>query len=82
MFINLIQPTAVRTPYPQHARNYMDQEPKLPTPQIDAMKVAEKKAAKYVGKQQYDEAPRNPKGALYVPGGTGKIYGSGGQMRH
>jgi len=38
--ITLIQPTAVNTPYPEHARNYMDREPKLPTPQIDPMKVA------------------------------------------
>jgi short-subunit dehydrogenase len=39
--ITLIQPTAVNTPYPQHARNYMDKEPKLPTPQIDPHKVAD-----------------------------------------
>jgi short-subunit dehydrogenase len=39
--ITLIQPTAVNTPYPQHAKNYMDQEPKLPTPQIDPLQVAE-----------------------------------------
>lgn len=39
--ITLIQPTAVNTPYPQHAKNYMDQEPKLPSPQIDPLKVAE-----------------------------------------
>jgi short-subunit dehydrogenase len=39
--ITLIQPTAVDTPYPQHARNYMDQEPKLPTPMIEPEKVAE-----------------------------------------
>ena len=39
--ITLIQPTAVNTPYPTHARNYMDQEPKLPTPQIDPEKVAD-----------------------------------------
>jgi len=38
--ITLIQPTAVDTPYPQHARNYMDREPKLPTPQIDPEDVA------------------------------------------
>lgn len=38
--ITLIQPTAVNTPYPEHARNYMDKEAKLPTPQIDPMKVA------------------------------------------
>ena len=35
MSITLIQPTAVNTPYPQHAKNYMDREPALPTPQID-----------------------------------------------
>jgi short-subunit dehydrogenase len=39
--ITLIQPSAVDTPFPQHAKNYMDKEPKLPTPQIDAQKVAE-----------------------------------------
>lgn len=38
--ITLIQPTAVDTPYPHHARNYMNEEPKLPTPMIDAEKVA------------------------------------------
>lgn len=38
--ITLIQPTAVDTPFPEHARNYMDQEPKLPTPQIDPHKVS------------------------------------------
>ena len=39
--ITLIQPTAVDTPYPQHARNYMSEEPKLPSPQIDPRRVAE-----------------------------------------
>jgi short-subunit dehydrogenase len=38
--ITLIQPTAVDTPYPQHARNYMKREPKLPSPQISAERVA------------------------------------------
>lgn len=38
--ITLIQPTAVNTPYPQHAKNYMDREPKLPTPRIDPRQVA------------------------------------------
>ncbi|RYG66785.1 SDR family NAD(P)-dependent oxidoreductase [bacterium] len=37
----LIQPTAVDTPFPQHAANYMDEEPKLPTPMIDPQKVAD-----------------------------------------
>jgi NADP-dependent 3-hydroxy acid dehydrogenase YdfG len=39
--ITLIEPTAVDTPYPQHARNYMEKEPKLPTPQLDPAEVAE-----------------------------------------
>jgi short-subunit dehydrogenase len=113
--ITLIQPTAVDTPFPQHARNYMDQEPKLPTPQIDPHKVAQaivkaatkatrdvkvgmmakvntavhqvlpalaqKMEAKQAGRQQYDEAPRDPQGALFRPGGTGQVYGSGGVTR-
>lgn len=39
--VALIQPTAVDTPFPQHARNYMDAEPRLPSPMIDADRVAE-----------------------------------------
>jgi short-subunit dehydrogenase len=39
--ITLIQPTAVDTPDPQHARNYMDREARLPSPQIEPEKVAE-----------------------------------------
>lgn len=39
--ITLIQPAAVNTPYPQHARNYMDREPKLPAPMLDPHRVAE-----------------------------------------
>lgn len=39
--IVLIQPTAVNTPYPQHARNYLPNEPKLPSPLIDPRQVAE-----------------------------------------
>jgi short-subunit dehydrogenase len=38
--VTLIQPTAVDTPFPQHARNYMAEEPKLPSPQIDPEDVA------------------------------------------
>jgi short-subunit dehydrogenase len=37
----LIQPTAVDTPYPEHARNYMDWEPQLPQPAIRPEDVAE-----------------------------------------
>jgi short-subunit dehydrogenase len=39
--ITLIQPTAVDTPFPQHARNYMSQEPKLPSSPIEPARVAE-----------------------------------------
>jgi len=108
--ITLIQPTAVNTPFPQHAKNYMDREPKLPTPQIDPYQVAdailyaatsprrdvmvgimakintamhklapgiaEKMEARYVTRQQYDEPPHNPDGALYQPGQDGHVYGA------
>jgi short-subunit dehydrogenase len=39
--ITLIQPTAVDTPFPYNAKNYMDKEPKLPSPMIDPHQVAE-----------------------------------------
>ncbi len=39
--ITLIQPTATNTPFPHHAKNYMDKEPSLPSPTIDPRKVAE-----------------------------------------
>jgi short-subunit dehydrogenase len=112
--ITLIQPTAVNTPFPQHAKNYMPSEPKLPTPQIDPFKVAdaildaathathdikvgamaklntamqkivpslaEKISAKQINRQQYDEIPRNPDGALYRPSGGGQVHGSGGYV--
>lgn len=39
--ITLIQPTAVNTPFPYNAKNYMDREPKLPSPMIDPHRVAE-----------------------------------------
>src|SRR5215212_2278736 len=39
--ITLIQPTATNTPFPQHAKNYMEKEPALPNPMIDPLKVAE-----------------------------------------
>ena len=38
--VTLIQPTAVNTPYPEHAANYLSQEPMLPTPMIAPEKVA------------------------------------------
>jgi short-subunit dehydrogenase len=114
--ITLIQPTAVNTPFPQHAKNYMDKEPKLPTPQIDPHQVAKailraatdpvrdikvgvmaklntaahnilpglakKLEAKQASRQQYDEPPRNPEGALFRAGGGGRVYGTGGVKPH
>lgn len=38
--ITLIQPTAVNTPLPDKARNYLEHQPKLPTPQLDPHRVA------------------------------------------
>jgi short-subunit dehydrogenase len=38
--VTLIQPTAVDTPYPEHAANYLAQEPKLPSPMLEPEKVA------------------------------------------
>jgi short-subunit dehydrogenase len=40
--VTLIQPGATDTPFPQHARNYTDKEPALPTPLDDPFHVAEK----------------------------------------
>jgi short-subunit dehydrogenase len=39
--VTLIQPGATDTPFPQHARNFTDREPKLPQPQDDPRHVAE-----------------------------------------
>jgi short-subunit dehydrogenase len=39
--ITLIQPTATNTPFPQHAKNEMTSEPKLPDPLDDPQDVAE-----------------------------------------
>jgi short-subunit dehydrogenase len=39
--VTLIEPSAVDTPFPQHARNYMDREPKLPGMMLEPRQVAE-----------------------------------------
>jgi short-subunit dehydrogenase len=109
--ITLIEPTAVNTPLPEHARNYMDRQPRLPSPQLDPHRVAaailkaattptrdmkvglvasldtamEKLAPGLVDalsvlqvpRQQRDEPPSDPMGALYRPGGMGVVYGRG-----
>ena len=114
--VTLIEPQAVDTPFPQHARNYLDREPRLPPPTIDPEKVAEaildaavhptrvkrvgalarlnttlakiapaiggKLAARQADRQQYDEPPRNPEGALHLPSAAtvvGQTHGTGGR---
>jgi hypothetical protein len=44
--ITLIQPTATDTPFPQHARNYTDNEPKLPAPLDDRRRPNRKRRRK------------------------------------
>lgn len=39
--VTLIQPTAVDTPFPEHAGNYLAQAPKLPTPMIAPIRVSD-----------------------------------------
>lgn len=39
--VTLIKPTSIDTPFPQHARNYMDEEPSLPPPVYAPHLVAE-----------------------------------------
>lgn len=38
--VTLIKPTSINTPFPHHARNYLDCEPKLPSPVYDPKEVA------------------------------------------
>lgn len=39
--VTLIKPAAIHTPYPEHARNYMDAPPRLPPPLYDPRLVAD-----------------------------------------
>jgi len=39
--VTLIQPTAVDTPFDEHARNYLPEEAKLPSNQVDPQEVAD-----------------------------------------
>jgi short-subunit dehydrogenase len=38
--VTLIEPTAVDTPFAEHAGNVTDKEPRLPTPRVDPKDVA------------------------------------------
>lgn len=57
--VTLIKPAAIHTPYPEHARNYMDAPPKLPPPLYDPRLVAD--AILF--------ACAHPRRQLYVGGG-------------
>src|SRR5687768_4870046 len=58
--VTLIKPTGIDTPYPQHARNYMDREPKLPPPVYPPEEVA--RAILYAATHQ--------KRDIYIGGGA------------
>jgi NAD(P)-dependent dehydrogenase (short-subunit alcohol dehydrogenase family) len=57
--ITLIKPASINTPYPEHARNYMDAPPRLPPPLYDPSLVAD--AILF--------ACETPRRQLYVGGG-------------
>jgi short-subunit dehydrogenase len=59
--VTLIKPTSIDTPFPQHARNYMKEEPKLPPPVYAPEEVA--MAILY--------AATHPKREIYI-GGSAK----------
>ncbi|MEE7492263.1 SDR family oxidoreductase [Methylobacterium oryzae] len=63
--VTLIKPASIDTPFPEHAKNYMAQAPKLPPPVYDPADVAE--AILYAA----EHGPRD----LYV-GGGGKLMSS------
>ena len=57
--VTLIKPASIDTPYPQHARNYMDEPPRLPPPLYDPALVAD--AILF--------ACENPRRHLFIGGG-------------
>ena len=57
--VTLIKPAAIHTPYPEHARNFMDAPPRLPAPLYDPRLVAD--AVLF--------ACAHPRRQLYVGGG-------------
>jgi hypothetical protein len=40
--------------------------------------LADKMSTSYAERQQYEEPPRNPEGALHAPAESGQTHGSGG----
>jgi short-subunit dehydrogenase len=66
--VTLIKPTSIDTPFPQHARNYTDREPKLPPPVYSPEEVA----------QCILHAAAHPERDMYV-GGSAKPMSAIGQ---
>ena len=67
--VTLIKPSAMHTPYPEHARNYLDEPARLPPILYDPRLVAD--AILY--------AAENPKRQLYI-GGNGYLISLGGRF--
>lgn len=67
--VTLIKPAAIHTPYPEHARNFMDVAPRLPAPLYDPRLVA----------QAILFACANPRRQLYV-GGAGALISAAGTV--
>lgn len=67
--LTLIKPAAIHTPYPEHARNFMDVAPRLPPPLYDPRLVAD--AILF--------ACANPRRQLYV-GGAGALISVAGTV--
>jgi short-subunit dehydrogenase len=63
--VTLIKPSAINTPFPQHARNYMDREPQLPPPVYEPEEVA----------MAIIHATEHPERDIYI-GGGGKMFSS------
>lgn len=63
--VTLIKPSAINTPFPQHARNYMDREPQLPPPVYEPEEVA----------MAILHAAQHPERDVYI-GGGGKMFSS------
>ena len=67
--VTLIKPAAMHTPYPEHARNYMDEPARLPPILYDPRLVAD----------AILHAAEHPKRQLYV-GGNGYLISLGGRF--
>jgi NAD(P)-dependent dehydrogenase (short-subunit alcohol dehydrogenase family) len=84
--VTLIKPSAINTAYPEHAANYMDEEPVLPQPSYDPDVVAPRLTDKimeaaFFGQQQGEPAEGDRRGTLHEPkAGTASRTGSGGPV--